>query len=52
MGLKLQADGKVVAEEVPGRYRALFKLLDRDKDEALSVEEISGVFSLGLPLGR
>jgi peroxiredoxin/mono/diheme cytochrome c family protein len=41
------ADGKVLAEEVPEKYRWLFKPLDRDNDGVLSEEEFSGVMFLG-----
>lgn len=45
--LDKNADGKVVLEEVPVKYRLLFKSLDRDNDGGLSVDEMSGIFSLG-----
>ena len=45
-------DGKVVLDEVPAKYQGLFKPLDRDHDDALTVEEVAGVFSLGSLPGR
>jgi hypothetical protein len=44
--LDKNADGKVVVEEVPEKHRALFKPLDRDNDDGLTVEELSGISSL------
>jgi hypothetical protein len=39
--LDTNADGEIVIDEVPGRYRGLFKPLDQDNNDALSVEEVS-----------
>jgi hypothetical protein len=44
--LDKNADGKIVLEEVPAKHRLWFKPLDRDNDGALTVEEMSGLFSL------
>jgi peroxiredoxin len=44
--LDKNADGKVVVDEVPGRFQGAFQQLDQDKDEALTLEELSGVVSL------
>ncbi|HJQ80927.1 MAG TPA: EF-hand domain-containing protein, partial [Lacipirellulaceae bacterium] len=43
--LDKNVDGKVVVDEVPGRFQALFKQLDKDQDGALSLEEVSEVAS-------
>lgn len=45
--LDRNADGKVVRDEAPDEHRALFTVLDRDKDDALTVEELARVFTLG-----
>jgi peroxiredoxin len=44
--LDKNADGKVVVAEVPERFQSVFKQLDQDNDEALTLEELSEVFSL------
>ncbi len=44
--LDVNADGKVVVDEVPKKFHKLFKTLDRDNDEALSMEEMSQLPSL------
>jgi hypothetical protein len=36
-------DGKVVEDEVPRRFRGLFKLIDSNKDDSLSLDEMSGL---------
>jgi peroxiredoxin len=41
--LDKNADGKVVVDEVPGRFQGAFKQLDKDNNEALTLEELSGV---------
>jgi peroxiredoxin len=44
--LDKNADGKIVAEEAPEKYRWMFKPLDRNNDCALNEEELSAFFSL------
>jgi hypothetical protein len=44
--LDSNADGKVVMDEVPKKFHALFKTLDGDNDGALSVEEMSKLGAL------
>jgi peroxiredoxin len=44
--LDRNTDGKIVEEEVPAKHRLFFKPLDRDHDNALTVEEMSGLQSL------
>jgi peroxiredoxin len=41
--LDTNVDGKIVVNEVPGRFQALFKQLDTNKDDALSLDELSEV---------
>jgi peroxiredoxin len=43
--LDVNADGKIVIDEVPTKFHALFKTLDGNKDEALSAEEMSNLGS-------
>jgi peroxiredoxin len=47
--LDVNADGKVVMDEVPRKFHALFKILDSNSDEALSVEEMT---KLGAYIGN
>ena len=44
--LDSNADGKIVVDEVPRKFRGLFKPLDRNNDDALSLEEMSGIRAL------
>jgi hypothetical protein len=44
--LDSNADGKIVVEEVPPKFRGLFKPLDRNNDDALSLEEMAGLKAL------
>jgi peroxiredoxin len=47
--LDKNGDGKIVVDEVPAKHRLFFKPLDRDNDDALTVEELAGLSSL-LPI--
>jgi hypothetical protein len=41
--LDQNVDGKIVVDEVPQKFRGLFKVLDRNSDDALSLDEMSGL---------
>jgi peroxiredoxin len=43
--LDVNADGRIVVDEVPKKFHALFNTLDSDKDEALSLEEMANLGS-------